>query len=837
MIKFTSLVALTLFTKILFAQTWEWVDRITGNGNNHVFSIKADLEDSVFYCTGRVKNPGTFGVISSPQSPQYFGDRDIYLTQHDLQGNLNWVKRFGGTYTEYGRSIQIIDEYIYLMGFFTDTVIYEGVDTIVSAGGQDVLISKFDDSGNLIWMKTFGGLGNDQLLSSAIDEQGNIYFIGGFEDSINFNGIALLNTINPVSYPTTQASFIVKIDSSGSVQWAKKQQSTKVIEHLDIIYKDQHVYVSSGYNGNCEYYPGQSLLMNSSWWQASLLKITANGDFVWVNSYGGGYSEVLASLDFDSNNNLYAGGTYRGTAAFQTEILSSPNHYLENGMIIKFDTSGTVKDSYTFPSTNNGRVMDIKILDDKIYLGGYFTDSLFINGDTIIGNGDFDICLYALDTGMNYVWSSFQGGSLNDEIRSIDVFNNHQIIYGGAVHNISFPSISFVTPSNTYDAVMGLITPPLEARMAQNDTLFCNGQEVTIKNTSIGNINDVIWEYPGLDLVFQDDDSLIISSNVSGSFQIKLFVSNLSEEDSVYSKTIHFIELPQVNIFPDTIISCNGNIENVSANGYYDQLTWNTGEITENITISTTDWYIVTAINSGLCFVSDSVFVSFDETYPTINIIEDTLNGCINQQLVAKVEGDFDGIIWSDNTTLDSLLIDTEGWYFVVANNGGTCFNQDSVYANFNLLIPSLTLSASDTIFCTDETILISASGSFDSIAWFDNTTETIFSTSSTGYYGATVYAFNGCSNTDSIYVNAINCLNVSSNQNYLIEIVNNGNVIAQLFTNNVFTDYMLTDLSGKVIKIGKIEDEVIVINEILASGFYLLSTNTGESVKIFFKD
>ncbi|MBK7129841.1 MAG: hypothetical protein IPM74_04935 [Crocinitomicaceae bacterium] len=825
-----------LIRSSVLSQTWDWVDRVSGPGNNYVFTVKVDTTEETIYSTGRVKSTGTFGEISSPQSPPEFGDRDAFLTKHDKEGNLLWVRRFGSYYTEYGTSIEIYGDHIYLMGYFMDTVVV-GSDTIVSKGEQDLLISKFDKNGNIIWLKSFGGLGNDQILATEIDDDGNLFFVGEFEDSINFDGINLVNTINSLTYPNTKSSYIVKLDTACQVIWALKQQSTRDISHTDIISRDDFIYVTSYYNGVCEFAPGNTLIMNSSFWQSSLMKINSDGDFVWVEGFGGNYSDNISSIDIDANNVIYLGGLYKGTATYQTEIFSSPATYLDNGMIVKLDTSGTVLDSYSFPCTSYGKVESVHVVEGKLYAAAYFSDSLFIDGDTIIGNGYYDLALYCLDTSLNLIWSSYQGGTSYDQLRSIDVFQDHSIAIGGSIKNhIDFPSISYTTMVNTYDGIMGLVYPPIEAKEFHIDSILCAGSPIIVYNESIGLVDSVEWNSDGLSVLFEDNDSAVFTSNIPGVYEINMKVSNDAESDSVLIGYIEFISNAEVVISLDSITICAGDSALVSVSGTFDDILWSTGQTSNSFYAHNTGWYLVEGTIQSLCPSYDSVFLDADILYPSVSLGSDTLQACEGDTIVLSASGSFDDLVWSNLSTNPSIDVDVEGWYTVTVNNAGLCFNQDSVNVLFDLALPLIELEASDTLFCIGDLITISAIGNFDNIVWFDNSEENSVLISSTGIYYATATTLNGCQKTDSINVTAVNCLGEVVDELVFTSVIMNGEVVAKINSTNSFGQYMICDVSGRLVLKESFDGCEIYIKDDFLPGIYLLTTNSGETIKLFFK-
>lgn len=809
-----------------FAQSWNWVDRVQGPGNNYVFTVKADDYDGFVYSTGRVKSTGTFGEISTPTGSIDYGDRDVFLTKHDLSGNLIWVKRFGGLYTDYGSLIEVTPDFVFVMGFFTDTVIIDNTDTLVSNGMQDVFLIQFDKNGNLIYSKSFGGPGNDQTDGATLDNYGNIYIAGSFEDSINFDGINLINTINSTTYPNTKSTFLVKLNPSFNALWATKQQSTAYVVHTDMIERDGFVYITGYYSGVCQFYPGVSLTMISSFFQSSLMKITTDGDFVWVKGFGGNYSDILASIDFDENNFLYAGGTYRGIATYQSEVFSSPPAYLDNGMIVKFDTSGTVLSSFAFPSSSNGRVESVNVVDDKVYAAGYFSDSLFVNNDTILGQGLYDMVIIGLDTALNLGWLTFQGGTSYDQIRNIDVFDDHSIAFGGSIKNtITFPTISFTTVANTYDGVMGIVTPPVEARLKNFDTVFCINETLTIYNSSIGSIDNVVWDAGSLSVLFSDADSIVLTSNSAGAFQVELSVSNLTESDSIISKLIYFNANSSVDISADTLQACLGEVITIEATGLFNELIWSTSETTSQINAASTGWYYVSASLSGACPSQDSVYCNLDFVIPEIVIAEDSLEACMNSDIEISVTGVYDSVEWSTGSNDEIITVNSSGWYYVTGTSSNICYATDSIYVDLNLQEPVLLIETSDSLICDGAQTSLMGSGTFDALSWSTGETGTEIIVNAGGWYAATAMSIDGCETEDSVFIGQVNCLSISQeNSVTIVEVFSEGqSCFMGAVPFNDPTYFQIYDLGNRLIDFGLIEDNKVISKVTLSKGCYVI--------------
>jgi len=93
---------------------------------------------------------------------------DIILVKLNPAGELLWLKRFGGTGNEAVSGIVIDNENsIYICGA-----------TYSNNNNWDYLILKYDSLGNLLWQRTFGTTGYDYARSITIDDFFNIYLTG-----------------------------------------------------------------------------------------------------------------------------------------------------------------------------------------------------------------------------------------------------------------------------------------------------------------------------------------------------------------------------------------------------------------------------------------------------------------------------------------------------------------------------------------------------------------------------------------------------------------------------------------------------------------------------------
>lgn len=101
------------------------------------------------------------------------GNGDAYIAKFDVSGNLSWNKTLGGTGNDCGDGvIQASDGGYVLVGYVSS----------YGAGSIDAFFAKYNASGDLLWTKTWGGIGNDYF-RSIIKTDDNGYIVSGTTSS------------------------------------------------------------------------------------------------------------------------------------------------------------------------------------------------------------------------------------------------------------------------------------------------------------------------------------------------------------------------------------------------------------------------------------------------------------------------------------------------------------------------------------------------------------------------------------------------------------------------------------------------------------------------------
>ncbi len=177
------------------------------------------------YVTGYVLGGATFGAGEPNQTTVTgAGNDDIFLARYDSTGALVWVKSAGGTGRDVGAAIAIDPSgNSSITGYFQATASFGVGDPsqtdLVSAGGWDIFVARYDSSGALVWVKRAGGTLDDQPASILVDSSGQSYVTGYVQSPATFGpgeaNETTLNTGNPFD------SFVAQFDANGQLVSAK----------------------------------------------------------------------------------------------------------------------------------------------------------------------------------------------------------------------------------------------------------------------------------------------------------------------------------------------------------------------------------------------------------------------------------------------------------------------------------------------------------------------------------------------------------------------------------------------------------------------------------------
>jgi hypothetical protein len=270
------------------------------------------------YVTGWFWGSADFDPDSTIFNLNSIGNRDIFVCKYNSLGILIWAKQMGSTNEDSGSSVSI-DNFgnVISTGFFRGTADFDpgvGTYTLAGSGNQNTFISKLDSTGNFIWATSLVSTYSNFSEDIVADKSGNIYLLGGFEGTVDFDPSISTYTLSEAG---SVDIFLCKFNSNGNFMWAKGigGQGTDY-GHSMAIDQECNIYATGVFTGTVDFNPGSGIY-NLFGGGAYVAKFDSSGNFVMAKNFkqsAGG--PVGLGIAVDSKKMIYTTGFFLGTADF-----------------------------------------------------------------------------------------------------------------------------------------------------------------------------------------------------------------------------------------------------------------------------------------------------------------------------------------------------------------------------------------------------------------------------------------------------------------------------------------------------------------------------------------
>jgi len=243
----------------------------------------------------------------------------------------------------------------YVTGQFSSSAKFSGT-TLNSRGGSDIFLAKYSASGNLVWIVTGGGTGDDVGSGLDLDSQGNVYLTGWFSDSGTFNSA---NNTSKTVYGNGYTIFLARYSPDGNLAWVE----TGVIDYSGYYNFGYGVAVDSAANTvyitalsqiNTTFSSANGTLSTVSGvsaWHMVVAQYGTDGNFKWAQTNRAQPNSVPCGIAVDSNGNAYVTGWLEDQTTFSSangnditvtgfSPAQTSNDYPDDAFLAKYDQNG-----------------------------------------------------------------------------------------------------------------------------------------------------------------------------------------------------------------------------------------------------------------------------------------------------------------------------------------------------------------------------------------------------------------------------------------------------------------------------------------------------------------
>lgn len=179
----------------------------------------------------------------------------------------------------------------------------------------------------------------DEGYSIDIDSLGNIYSVGYFRDSTDFNpglGIDMRQSNG------WEDIYIQKLNPAGEFEWVHTFGDFGIDKGNAVaVDPEGFVYMAGSFQGSVNFDPGQSgtHLTSNGYSDIFLAKFDLQGNFIWAKRFGGSFKDEALDVVLDFSGNIYITGMIQGSVDFDPGN-NEWVHVVRGHFVLKLDSNG-----------------------------------------------------------------------------------------------------------------------------------------------------------------------------------------------------------------------------------------------------------------------------------------------------------------------------------------------------------------------------------------------------------------------------------------------------------------------------------------------------------------
>jgi len=299
---------------------------------------------------------------------------------------------------------------------------------------------------NYEWLNTAGGSNEGWDLESTIDDNDNIIYGGSFTTDTMFVG----NDTIVNDWAPNPAGFLIKVDSDGSLKWAKAFNGAPFITVSGIDTDGfGNVYVTGTFSGSetwIDFGNGESVstLDNEAFY---VVKFSPSGTPMWAKTgelldWSSGQGASGRSIVVDNLGYSYVGIDLSGDTLTVDGQLVIPNSNFPSGdaALLKFAPNGTVINVFnTGLHTDEGSSLALTPVGNVVYTTQFHNISATIGTDILTNTsalGSKDGVVIKFTSNLNPLWARSFGSEDEDEITDVKVDNLGNIFAAGGIQGL-----------------------------------------------------------------------------------------------------------------------------------------------------------------------------------------------------------------------------------------------------------------------------------------------------------------------------------------------------------------------------------------------------------------
>lgn len=350
-----------------------------------------------------VLSAGSISGINGNKNTENYGNSDLWLTRINSANNVLWQKSFGGTlFDDRGAVNELLNGDLLITCSSNSPI--SGNKTVNTNGDYDFWVLKTNSFGDILWQKSFGTTGLENIVDLIVISD-TLFCLIGSSHFQGINGDKTENSSGNVDY------WILMIDGNGNKVWDRTIGGTAGDIATKGIYNfvNEQIYVvgtsTSGIGG-------LKTEVNYGDQDIWLVSLDLNGNIVEQKSIGGSGYEEISDLTIDNQGNvLIAIGSDSDISGTKTQ--NSFGSY--DAWLVKLNSNLEIIGDYTFGGSDIDNLNSIIVNDNGQLVLACSSASDVSGNKSIPLKGISDCWFIGLNaTTMEIEWEKVIGGSLID---------------------------------------------------------------------------------------------------------------------------------------------------------------------------------------------------------------------------------------------------------------------------------------------------------------------------------------------------------------------------------------------------------------------------------------
>lgn len=284
----------------------------------------------------------------------------------------NWTKTLAGADDQNPQAMQVNQSgNVVILTNFRGTVDADpgsNTQNATSAGKTDIILSEWTPDGALVWVKQFGGAGDDYGNNLEIDANGNIIVTGSFEKTVDFNPGTGVDTFNAGKEADL---FVLKLNPKGDFKWVNRVECSGYAFVFDTkLDADMNLFVVADFKDtlDMDLTAAVKKIGSEGEFDGLVVSLDSAGKHRWSKVIGGSNTQFISTLCIDKNKMVNLYGTNRGTADLNPDAGKTPHTAIgySDMFFVRLSNQGFFQFSKVYTGENGSTTFPYKAICDPV---------------------------------------------------------------------------------------------------------------------------------------------------------------------------------------------------------------------------------------------------------------------------------------------------------------------------------------------------------------------------------------------------------------------------------------------------------------------------------------